>query len=43
MLLYENTIVASGDTARVATAFGTANGVLSLAYAAFVLAEVTLS
>jgi 4-hydroxybenzoate polyprenyltransferase len=43
VLLYENTIVASGDTGRVATAFGTANGVLSLAFAAFVLAEVTLS
>jgi 4-hydroxybenzoate polyprenyltransferase len=43
VLLYENAIVASGETGRVATAFGTANGVLSLAYAAFVLAEVTLS
>jgi 4-hydroxybenzoate polyprenyltransferase len=43
VLLYENTIVASGDTTRVATAFGTANGVLSLAFAAFVLLEVTLS
>jgi len=43
VLLYENTIVASGGTARVATAFGTANGVLSMAFAAFVLAEVTLS
>ncbi len=43
VLLYENTIVAAGDTGRVATAFGTANGILSLAYAAFVLAEVTLS
>lgn len=43
VLLYENTIVASGGTGRVATAFGTANGVLSLLFAAFVLAEVTLS
>jgi 4-hydroxybenzoate polyprenyltransferase len=43
VLLYENAIVASGGTARVATAFGKANGVLSLVFAAFVLAEVTLS
>jgi hypothetical protein len=31
------------DTSRVMAAFGTANGVLSLVFAAFVLAEVTLS
>jgi 4-hydroxybenzoate polyprenyltransferase len=43
VLLYENAIVAAGGTARVATAFGKANGVLSLVFAAFVLAEVTLS
>jgi 4-hydroxybenzoate polyprenyltransferase len=43
VLAYENVIVRPDDTSRVMAAFGTANGVLSLVFAAFVLAEVTLS
>jgi 4-hydroxybenzoate polyprenyltransferase len=43
VLAWENLHVASGDVGRVAHAFGTANMVLSLAFAAFTLAEVTLS
>jgi 4-hydroxybenzoate polyprenyltransferase len=43
VLAWENLRMASGDVGRVAHAFGTANMVLSLAFAAFTLAEVTLS
>jgi 4-hydroxybenzoate polyprenyltransferase len=43
VLAWENLYVASGEIRRVAHAFGTANGVLSLVFVAFTLAEVTLS
>jgi len=42
VLAWENAIVAPGDPGRVQAAFGTANGVLSLLFLAFVLAEVAL-
>jgi 4-hydroxybenzoate polyprenyltransferase len=42
VLTWENAIVAPGDPGRVQAAFGTANGVLSLLFLAFVLAEVAL-
>jgi 4-hydroxybenzoate polyprenyltransferase len=43
VLAWENAIVAPGDPGRVQAAFGTANGILSLLFLAFVLAEVALS
>ena len=42
VLLYENTIVAGGDLARVPAAFAQSNGLLAIVFLAFVLAEVTL-
>jgi 4-hydroxybenzoate polyprenyltransferase len=43
VLAYENALVSGLDLRRVGAAFGTANGVLALAFGAFVLAEVTLT
>ena len=42
VLVYENAIVRPGDTSRVQVAFAQSNGVLSMAFLAFTLAEVTL-
>lgn len=43
VLLYENVTVDPADQARIQAAFGTANGVLSLLFLAFVMVQVTLS
>jgi 4-hydroxybenzoate polyprenyltransferase len=42
VLIYENAIVRPGDTSRVQVAFAQSNGVLSMVFLAFTLAEVTL-
>ena len=42
VLVYENAIVRPGDTSRVQVAFAQSNGVLSMVFLAFTLAEVTL-
>jgi 4-hydroxybenzoate polyprenyltransferase len=42
VLVYENVTVDPGDPARIARAFGGSNMVLSILFAVFVLAEVTL-
>ncbi|MGE0025754.1 MAG: UbiA-like polyprenyltransferase [Thermoleophilia bacterium] len=42
VLVYENAIVRPGDTSRIQVAFAQSNGVLSMIFLAFVLAEVTL-
>jgi 4-hydroxybenzoate polyprenyltransferase len=42
VLVYENAIVRPGDTTRIQVAFAQSNGVLSMVFLAFTLAEVTL-
>jgi 4-hydroxybenzoate polyprenyltransferase len=42
VLVYENAIVRPGDTSRIQVAFAQSNGVLSMVFLAFTLAEVTL-
>jgi len=43
VLIYENIAVADGSPDRIKAAFGVANGVLAVAFFAFVLAEVAFS
>ena len=42
VLVYENAIVRPGDTSRIQVAFAQSNGILSMVFLAFTLAEVTL-
>jgi 4-hydroxybenzoate polyprenyltransferase len=43
VLVYENVVVREGSPRRIASAFGVANGVLSVLFFVFVAAEVALS